>query len=415
MPIDPAVLQRRHWQDGRIRIGVKTTRGGKTFPSKIETFRFTSASETMIEGVAKLYGGNVQPWQAPDGPQFEVITRATRIPVILPPNPLSQNMEAWNGRLCVRRCTGKMMQPPFIGPCQCGPDLDIGARLCKPTTRLAIFLKKVPSLGLWRLDSTGENAAAELPNAAELLALAGQYVDAWLFLDKRNGSILDEETGRLTPTTFVVPGLTIEGTSVEELMSGETARRAQLGRRAEKAIEGPGTPDYLAQARAATAADEVSAIFHAAKAAGDLTSELRDELNAIGVELRQREAAPGIAASPSSPSSPGTTVSGAPSDQLCAQIMTTWPGTLTELHAAFATATGTTLKHATPGQLAGFLTAHCRPETGRDGEVVEAEVVEDQERDAPFPQHAEIITTQASDRGGRPNDRLKNEPANQDQ
>ncbi|MFI9841602.1 hypothetical protein ACIHFD_31520 [Nonomuraea sp. NPDC051941] len=51
------------------------------------------------------------------------------------------------------------------------------------------------SLGLWRLDSKGGNAAAELPNAAELLAHAGKYVDAWLFVDERTSSFSGGEVG----------------------------------------------------------------------------------------------------------------------------------------------------------------------------------------------------------------------------
>jgi hypothetical protein len=156
MPIDPSVLQRRHWQDGRIRLGVKKiSKNGKEYPSKIDTFRFTSPSEEMIQGVAELYGGQVKPWRSPQGPQFEVITDAKRIPVIVPPNGLTQNMELWDGKLCVRRCTGVAMQPPFVGPCLCGADVEIKKRPCKPHTRLGVFLKKIPSLGLWRLDSKG--------------------------------------------------------------------------------------------------------------------------------------------------------------------------------------------------------------------------------------------------------------------
>ncbi|MFD0659711.1 recombination directionality factor [Thermocatellispora tengchongensis] len=223
MPIDPSVLQRRHWQDGRIRLGVKKiSKNGKEYPSKIDTFRFTSPSKEMIEGVAELYGGQVQSWESPQGPQFEVVTDAQRIPVIVPPNGLSQNMELWDGKLCVRRCTGVAMQPPFVGPCLCGADRDIKHRLCKPHTRLGVFLKEVRSLGLWRLDSKGGNAAAELPNAAEFLAHAGSYVDAWLYIAERGGTIIDKETGRPKPTTYMVPGLTMEGASFDELMSGRS-------------------------------------------------------------------------------------------------------------------------------------------------------------------------------------------------
>ncbi|MFD0478061.1 hypothetical protein ACFQ0B_65240 [Nonomuraea thailandensis] len=264
MPIDPSVLQRRHWQDGRIRLGIKKiSRNGKEYPSKIDTFRFTSPSEDMIRGVAEKYGGEVKPWKSPQGPQFEVITNAQRIPVIVPPNGLSQNMELWDGKLCIRRCTGVAMQAPFVGPCLCGADVELKRRPCKPHTRLGVFLKEVPSLGLWRLDSKGGNAAAELPNAAEFLAHAGTYVDAWLYVAERTGSFLDPKDNVVKATTYMVPGLTIEGIGFDELMSGEVARRAELGRGGggQRAIEAAPATDYLAMIEAATDRDAVVAVW----------------------------------------------------------------------------------------------------------------------------------------------------------
>ncbi|MGI5281709.1 hypothetical protein ACQEVF_59210 [Nonomuraea polychroma] len=386
MPIDPSVLQRRHWQDGRIRLGVKKmSQNGKEYPSKIETFRFTSPSEEMIRGVAELYGGQAKPWQSPEGPQFEVITAATRIPVIVPPNGLSQNMEAWEAKVCVRRCTGVTMQAPFVGPCLCGADRDIKSRLCKPTTRLGVFLKEVPSLGLWRLDSKGENAAAELPNAAEFLAHAGTYVDAWLYLAKRNGTIIDPRTKQPKPTTYMVPGLTIEGIGFDELMSGEAKRRSELARagKSQRAIESAPATDYLAMIAAAGDYDSVVAIWRTAK---------QDPVWASRIEAVETAAKARVATFPKQQSSgapqgqpaPAATQSAKPevpreeeppetpslgeheeawsgvmacdpeADRLRQHIMTAWSGTTSQLHTAFRQRTGTTMKAANLQQLKEF-------------------------------------------------------------
>ncbi|WP_433426258.1 hypothetical protein ACQP1V_43130 (plasmid) [Microtetraspora malaysiensis] len=375
MPIDPSVLQRRHWQDGRIRLGIKkTSQNGKEYPSKIETFRFTSPSEEMIRGVAELYGGQVKPWKSPQGPQFEVITNAKRIPVIVPPNGLSQNMEHWESKLCLRRCTGVAMQAPFVGPCLCGADRDIKDRLCKPYTRLGVFLKEVPSLGLWRLDSKGGNAAAELPNAAEFLAHAGTYVDAWLYLAERTGSFFDEKDRKVKVATYMVPGLTIEGIGFDELMSGEVARRAELARAGggdRKAIEAAPATDYLAMIAAATTRDDVVAIWQTVKldpAWKGRAQEVEEAAKARVASLAKppadaapepqpapaapKQAAPAQPAPAAAPQPPASTTD---TDRLRQQIMTAWPGTITELHAAFGEATGTTMKKATVAQLESFL------------------------------------------------------------
>ncbi|TMR92849.1 hypothetical protein [Nonomuraea basaltis] len=395
MPIDPSVLQRRHWQDGRIRLGIKkTSQNGNQYPSKIETFRFTSPSEEMIRGVAELYGGQVKPWQSPEGPQFEVITAATRIPVIVPPNGLSQNMELWESKVCVRRCTGVTMQPPFVGPCLCGATSDFDSRPCKPTTRLGVFLKRVPSLGLWRLDSKGKNAAAELPNAAEFLAHAGTYVDAWLYIAKRNGTIIDPRTKQPKPTTYMVPGLTIEGIGFDELMSGEVARRSELARAGEgqRAIEAAPTTDYLAMIAAAGDYDSVVAIWRTAKQDPVWASRVEEVEAAAKARVatfpkQQSSGAPQgqhapAATEPSEPAHeeepPGAPTGGyqqqgsdtppaasdPEADRLRQHIMTAWAGTTSQLHTAFRERTGTTMKAANLQQLKEFADNHGNPAAG---------------------------------------------------
>ncbi|MFB4284901.1 hypothetical protein ACBJ59_57205 [Nonomuraea sp. MTCD27] len=443
MPIDPSVLQRRHWQDGRIRLGIKKmSRNGKEYPSKIDTFRFTSPSEDMIRGVAEKYGGEVKPWKSPQGPQFEVITNAQRIPVIVPPNGLSQNMELWDGKLCIRRCTGVAMQAPFVGPCLCGADVELKRRPCKPHTRLGVFLKEVPSLGLWRLDSKGGNAAAELPNAAEFLAHAGTYVDAWLYVAERTGSFLDPKDGVVKATTYMVPGLTIEGIGFDELMSGEVARRAELGRGGggQRAIEAAPATDYLKMIEAATDRDAVVAIWRTSKL--DPAWQGRGEEVEAAAKARvaifppqpdkgapQGQPAPAateprepmyeyLEEPPENPPPGGYPQDPPPAptdpeaDRIRQHIMTAWSGTTSQLHTVFRDRTGTTMKAATLQQLLEFADHLGQPAAGQiadeprkaseraealleaareqstaaadDGEdIVDAVVVEDEEQPKP--------------------------------
>jgi hypothetical protein len=69
--------------------------------------RFTSPSKPLIEAVAAAYGGEVQPWQAPTGPQWEVITGAKEIPVLVPPQRIDPNMEHWGNGYRDRLCDGE--------------------------------------------------------------------------------------------------------------------------------------------------------------------------------------------------------------------------------------------------------------------------------------------------------------------
>ncbi|WP_433355518.1 hypothetical protein ACQP25_16950 [Microtetraspora malaysiensis] len=401
MAIHPAVLQRRHWGDGRIRLGFKkTNQKGNQFPAKLSTFRFTSPSQEMIAGAAELYGGEVQPWDSPEGKQWQVITNATRIPVVLPPNPLTQNMEAWDAASCIRRCDGATREVLSGRPCICQAE---GNVICKPTTRLSVLLKDVPSLGTWRLDSHGWNAAAELPDAAEFLARVGQYVDGVLFLREKKG------THKGQVTRYMVPGLTVEGITPAQLLSGEVPQRYALGgggqstARAITAGESAKVPDYLAQAREATTPEQVGGIWRAARDAGHLTDDLRNELNTIGQALKEKAArqqpddepdfdsatarpAPAAAPPPPAPAAVAPAEGDPEAERLRQQIITAWPGTITDLHQEFQVATGTTMKKATLEQLTSF--AKVGPVLGQmgdqppasgpaaaDDEVVDADVV----------------------------------------
>lgn len=215
MPVvDIIGIQRRVHETGRIRIGqqVPTEKGSR--PAKLETFRFTSQSKTAIEQAARLYGGTVAAWEAPAGSQWEVITDADVLKVVLPPSDLAFNQayELWSAAGCQRRCDGEN-DTISEGPCLCNPD----KRDCALHTRLSVMLADMNGLGLWRLESQGWNAAAELQGAVRVIEMAarrGELLPAFLRLEQRMTKRPGEGTKR-----FAVPVLDVAITPAQ-LISG---------------------------------------------------------------------------------------------------------------------------------------------------------------------------------------------------
>jgi hypothetical protein len=183
-------IQRRYSQAGRIRLGERLTKGGKSYPAKLETFRLTSPSRDAIEAAAQRYGGTPEAWED----EWQVITQTNRLEVMLPPSGsatpgYSLRYELWSGGGCIRRCDGESAtiargDQLVDSACVCDPE----NRECKPTMRVGFFLPELPGFGIWRLDSTGYNAAAELPGMLDLLARLsadGQMIRAVLRLEQR--------------------------------------------------------------------------------------------------------------------------------------------------------------------------------------------------------------------------------------
>ena len=222
-------LQRRLAEVGRIRLGEQvTTRSGKKAPAKLTRFRFTSPSAEIIDQAANLYGGTPNDWSAPSGPQREVVTEATSIPVLIPPGDMafSQWYEMWSGGGCQKRCDGRF-DIQRDRACDCDPD----ARECKPTTRVSMVLPEMAGVGLWRVETHGFYAATELGATVELLqSLApGRLVPGRLRLDAR--TVKRTVDGKPQTRNYVVPVLDIEGTM------------AQIGRgEVPVAIEAPARP-----------------------------------------------------------------------------------------------------------------------------------------------------------------------------
>lgn len=283
MPI--LALQKRARELGRIRIGQK---GAKGQPQKLDRFRMTSHSRTLIEKAASLYGGTAREWTPQGGvQQWEVITDTRRIPIMVPPQPVSQFLETWSGGGCTHRCDG---ETNFLTGEPCDVE-DPNHQNAKPTTRLNVVLRDVEGIGVWRLESHGWNAAVELPDTAAFLAQAGGYVDGWLSLEERI-SKSDGQTRR-----YVVPTIEIDVTPAE-LMAGK-------GRVATPEVDGPVTraaigagsstpvmPNYVGQARSASTLDEVRAVWAEAAAAGHLNDDLKRALTEIGNALNPATGAP---------------------------------------------------------------------------------------------------------------------------
>ena len=298
MPISPLVLQRRHAELGRIRLGVKVPVGtsGKTRPGKLEKFRFTSPNASLIADIATLYGGTARPWNNAGKPEHEVLTDATAIPVIVVKGGFSQWMETWSGGGCVHRCDGER---DAISGDYCDPD-DRAHRDARPTTRLSVMLRDVESLGVWRLESHGWNAAAELPMLAELAMHVGDLVPATLHLVERK-AIKDGKTSR-----FVVPvlDLAVSKSRLVELVSGTSTDTAAIAAPAMAAgalassrdgggvaaIEAP-RPDYPAMLAAASSVEQCQDLWRAAGEAGHLDDTLKEQIMARA-EALQHPAAP---------------------------------------------------------------------------------------------------------------------------
>jgi len=215
-----ADIQAQQVEVGRIRLGTsqtKTSRAGREYqePVKLERFRLTSKSEQLIREAAGLYGGEVEPWMPQSGgvQQWEVVIDKTSIPVIVPPEPCSQYYEQWTGGKCARRCDGRR---ELIGEtlCVCGPDPDQKKQNgCKPTTRLSLMLAEMNGVGIWRLESHGFYAAAEIPAVADLLSAAGGNIPARLEMQERSAQLPDTKNpGKTITSRFMVPVLHVEAT-----------------------------------------------------------------------------------------------------------------------------------------------------------------------------------------------------------
>ncbi len=235
--ISPDLVRPRLPEVGRIRLGEK--KGEKGYPAKLEAFRFTSRDRALMEIVAERFGGKVREWLSDEGPQWQVYSDAKSLEVIVPKAELafSQWFENWDGAVCRRRCDGHR---EIIGEraCVCDPD----NRACLPTTRLNVMLPDIPGMGVWRVESHGFNAAAEILGTIELAAASGAtLLPATLMLAQRSKRRIDpKNSAKVVTNRFVVPVLVINASLREMVAEQDVIRRRTLGLlpMAERADEG---------------------------------------------------------------------------------------------------------------------------------------------------------------------------------
>lgn len=287
MPI--ITTQRRMAEQGRIRLGQKIagrTQQGKEYtrPAKLDRFRFTSASSRLIDEIAAHYGGEARPWDNAGKAEFEVVSDAKSIPVIVVKGGFSQWHEFWTAGGCKHRCDGE--KDPTGAYCD-PEDPNHVAAIDKPTTRLSVMLSEIESLGVWRMESKGWNAAAELPSMAELAQHVGDLVPATLSLAERSAVI--EIKGKPQTSHFVVPVLDLHVTKARlvELVGG-VGGVPQIG--ASGPVEAPQIaaaphPDYSGDIAACATVDEVSALWRQIVASGHLFDDVRAALTARAEEL----------------------------------------------------------------------------------------------------------------------------------
>lgn len=306
-------LQSRLTQVGVIRLGEqRVSQNNKKFPAKLETLRFTSPSKPLVEAVAAAYGGTVKPWQAPTGPQWEVVTKAKEIPVLVPPQRIDPNMELWGNGFRSRMCDGET-EALRKAPCLCEAARVAGQRVkptevCKPTTRMSLMLADIPSLGTWKLEAHGWNAAAELPTLAASIESAPQPIPARLEVQVREKKLFDPGAApkeQVESRVFMVPVLHFDWITPAQAFGGElgAAARAALGAAGEQrqAIESAKAesarrkfmPDeYLTLADEAINIEQVRALWTDAARDEALTDVVKAKLQARVDELKAATAKP---------------------------------------------------------------------------------------------------------------------------
>lgn len=217
-------LRTRPPEHGRIRFGKKlVSRGGKEYPTAIETWRFTSPDRDAVEQLAALYGGECRTWEDPKASpqhQFQVETTTSRIQVWLPnDDSYSVAYEQWGGKGLERRCDGEICSFAGIGgaierPCVCA---DQAVQTCKPYSRLNVILPQIRFGGVWRLEVKGQAFAHEAPGMIEAITRlqSGGMVRVDLLLTKRTSR---DSAGKTMH--FVVPQVSVAVTPEEMLAGG---------------------------------------------------------------------------------------------------------------------------------------------------------------------------------------------------
>ncbi|MFI9012633.1 hypothetical protein ACIGZI_01205 [Streptomyces griseus] len=276
---------------GRIRTGYSRPNPNPDkgpIPVKSKTFVLTSHSREYVEQAAKLYGGRAEQWtpQRSSIAQWRVITEAPELKAILPAgDPLHQYNEMWGGGGCERRCDGVTELLKGV-PCVCLAKYgerwyERSARqVCKPTSRIGVFLPDMPDLGVWRLETKSHYAADVLAGGLDTVLQATEgkgLMPVRMWIEQRT-RVVDGETKQFQ-VVMVVPSLP----KLRHALSGPISTAAALDPASldRPAIEaGPAVvPDYAAEARMCQTVEDARAVWRRANVAGHVARDGSDELS----------------------------------------------------------------------------------------------------------------------------------------
>ncbi|MFF7171131.1 recombination directionality factor [Streptomyces pseudovenezuelae] len=290
-------MKRQAAELGRIRTGYSRPNpkpDGKPIPVKSKTFILTSHSREYVAAAADLYGGRVEQWTPQGQPvaQWRVITEATELRAILPAgDPLDQSNEKWTGGGCERRCDGiteRLSGRPCICLAQYGDDWHEQKpdKVCRPTSRVGVFLPDLPDLGVWRLETKSYYAADALAGGLDtvLQATGGKgMLPVRMWIEQRK-AVRGGKTKQFQ-VIVVVPSLP----KLRHALSGPISTAAALDPASlnRPAIEAAPAelPDYLDEARKCRNADDVIAVWRKANNAGHGSDELLADLKAIAADI----------------------------------------------------------------------------------------------------------------------------------
>lgn len=285
MPINS--LQPRLAQVGVIRLGRQLmSKNNRPYPAKLETFRITSPSRPIVDRIAELFGGEVKPWDSGKGPQFEVITTVKEFAVLVPPQFVDPNYELWGNGYCSRRCDGvteRIRQAACLCTAEFGERFTKTApagKACKPTTRLSLMIADLLSLGTFKLESHGWNAAQELPTLVNAMRNASAPIPGRLEIQARDDKTFDPtkaQAEQVASRNYGVPVLHIDFVTPAQAYSN------QLESAARKALGGSGTSDRPAlESKPAPAPAAVNTV--PAKSSADWIAEIKATTSAANLD-----------------------------------------------------------------------------------------------------------------------------------
>ena len=290
-------MKRQAAELGRIRTGYSRPNpkpNGRPIPVKSKTFILTSHSREYIAAAAELYGGRVEQWTPQGQPvaQWRVITEATQLRAILPAgDPLDQSNEMWSGGGCSRRCDGvteRLSGNSCICLARYGEDWHErpADEVCRPTSRVGVFLPDLPDLGVWRVETKSYYAADALAGGLDtvLQATGGKgMIPVRMWIEQRKA--LRKGKTKQFQVIMIVPSLP----KLRHALSGPISTAAALDPASldRPAIEAAPAerPDYLAEARGCRTADDVIEVWRKASDAGHGSDELLDDLKAIAADI----------------------------------------------------------------------------------------------------------------------------------